>query len=692
MSNYDAAIVKAACAGRMVEVLSRLGVPIDHLDGKNHPCPKCGGRDRFAAFSDVNETGGCNCRKCPASNPDIFASAMWLSGSTFPDAVKEVAEIVGAKPKQGPNGQPKNGRKKKPQARGKTYDAALASLNGMMAKSGGKRAGEWFYHDAGERPVGAVIRYDMPTPEGEKQRKEFRPLRCENDQWFIGGMAKPWSLYQLPELLLADRVYIPEGEKAVDALRRIGLTATTSPQGASGVKHADWTPLAGRECILLADNDDAGRKRNVDAIAILRELEPPPVIKAVELPGLPVAGDAVDFIEQHDAQTNEDLRELIEGMAEAANNVTTIESSDRFYKFVDSKTFAETEYRLDFLIDNLLVEGQPIMFAGPKKSMKTSLIVEAATSVASGHDFLGKFSIRKPSRVCVMSGESGMPTLQETAFRVCKSKGIRLQDQNILWSDQTPQFGSQEHLSQLELSIVREGCEVLIIDPLYFCIPDVDAANLMSVGAQLRPVAKICRDANVTLFLCHHSRKNSGTAYEPLELADIAGAGMGEFARQWWLINRREAYELGSGDHRIWFGAGGSAGHSGLWAVDIEEGVFSTATQRSWLTEVKSAEDARREAQERKRSTSEEKKAEAYQAQVSDAEEKFERAFNGTKELSKTALFTRAGVTRNTKYGDEALGNLLRRGELEHCELIVGNNGRKSDGFRRLFRGNGHDK
>ena len=40
--------------------------------------------------------------------------------------------------------------------------------------------------------------------------------------------------YRLPELLAADPrpVYVPEGEKDVDRLRGLGVTATCNPQGA----------------------------------------------------------------------------------------------------------------------------------------------------------------------------------------------------------------------------------------------------------------------------------------------------------------------------------------------------------------------------------------------------------------------------------------------------------------------------
>jgi putative DNA primase/helicase len=69
-------------------------------------------------------------------------------------------------------------------------------------------------------------------------------------------------LYHLPEVLEAPIVFITEGEKDVETLRFCGFVATTNAGGAE----APWLPeftatLAGRECILIPDNDQPGWAR-----------------------------------------------------------------------------------------------------------------------------------------------------------------------------------------------------------------------------------------------------------------------------------------------------------------------------------------------------------------------------------------------------------------------------------------------
>jgi putative DNA primase/helicase len=45
---HDVAALKEAARGQWADILAALGgVAADLLDGKNHPCPRCGGTDRF---------------------------------------------------------------------------------------------------------------------------------------------------------------------------------------------------------------------------------------------------------------------------------------------------------------------------------------------------------------------------------------------------------------------------------------------------------------------------------------------------------------------------------------------------------------------------------------------------------------------------------------------------------------------
>jgi hypothetical protein len=148
-------------------------------------------------------------------------------------------------------------------------------------------------------------------------------------------------------------------------------------------------------------------------------------------------------------------------------------------------------------------------------------------------------------------------------------------------------------MTALEKTIDETGCEVLFVDPCYLAMPGSDAGNVFVQGTMLRRISDVCQSHGVCPVLLHHLRKRGkgDHSYDPPELDELAWAGFGEFARQWWLLGRRELYEPGTGEHRLWLSIGGSAGHSGLWAVDIDEGV--AGEPRRWDVRISTSVEAK---------------------------------------------------------------------------------------------------
>jgi hypothetical protein len=96
--------------------------------------------------------------------------------------------------------------------------------------------------------------------------------------------------------------------------------------------------------------------------------------------------------------------------------------------------------------------------------------------------------------------------------------------------------------------------------------------------------------AGATPVFVHHTVKiaTKDGFKGPLGLDHLAFAGIGEFVRQWLLVNRREAYQPGSGNHKLMLAVGGSAGHSGCWEVTVNEGVLDTEfMSKRWQVSVR---------------------------------------------------------------------------------------------------------
>ena len=104
----------------------------------------------------------------------------------------------------------------------KTYPTARAAVDSLERRHG-RRSAAWTYHNAAADPVGLVVRWDPPGDD-----KFYRPVSRNGSGWLVAGMPKLRPLYRLPELPPAARVFVTEGEKAADAARSLGHTATTS--------------------------------------------------------------------------------------------------------------------------------------------------------------------------------------------------------------------------------------------------------------------------------------------------------------------------------------------------------------------------------------------------------------------------------------------------------------------------------
>ena len=124
---------------------------------------------------------------------------------------------------------------------------------------------EYVYQDARGRPYMMVRRF---------ANKEFDQLRYESGEWVSGLSGREPILYRLPEVLKAIEagrvIFVAEGEKDVETLRKLGFVATCNPMGAGAWRDTYTEALTGAALVvILPDADAAG----VDhALAVARSL------------------------------------------------------------------------------------------------------------------------------------------------------------------------------------------------------------------------------------------------------------------------------------------------------------------------------------------------------------------------------------------------------------------------------------
>jgi putative DNA primase/helicase len=263
-------------------------------------CPVHHGKnDNFAVEA---ATGDAYCFSDCNDGWDMIGVEMALSGTDFKTAKAEVYRIVGRiEPEYRQNRTRTNGnsagtRPSKPTKPSGT-DGAWREVERCPYRN---RDGNLLFE---------VIRYLKPN--GEKVFRQCRPDGHGGVIWNLNGIAR--VPYRLPELLKAETVYLPEGEKDVHTLEEWGLVASCNPGGSgSSALYAGWTEyFRDLHIVILLDNDEPGRKHAAAVAAAL--LSVAASVRIVELPGLPAKGDVTDWRDA--GGTFERFRELTEATA-----------------------------------------------------------------------------------------------------------------------------------------------------------------------------------------------------------------------------------------------------------------------------------------------------------------------------------------------------------------------------------------
>jgi AAA domain-containing protein len=191
-------------------------------------------------------------------------------------------------------------------------------------------------------------------------------------------------------------VFVCEGEKDADRVASLGHCATTVASG-------KWTDecvqaLAGRDCIILPDNDAAGAKRALEAAQQLRGTAAS--IRIVLLPNLPEKGDVSDWLDA-DPKRAEKFAEvcldvpLWEPDTSTAARENIIQSSGQF-----TRNYSPPDY----LVDGFLQRRYCYSFTARTGGGKTALALLLAAHVGLGLP-LGDREVDK-GRALIFAGEN----------------------------------------------------------------------------------------------------------------------------------------------------------------------------------------------------------------------------------------------------------------------------------------------
>ncbi len=174
--------------------------------------------------------------------------------------------------------------------------AGFTSWQAAVPKKLGIPTMHYEYRDALGHLVQVVARWD--TTSGSKI---VRPLAVIGGVWRCKALPDRRPLYRLSSVGAAgETIVVVEGEKCVDALASVGIAATTSSMGAEAAAKSDWSPLAGKQVVILPDHDAAGEKYAAEVARLAHSAGAASVLVARladQWKECPEGGDIADWIE-----------------------------------------------------------------------------------------------------------------------------------------------------------------------------------------------------------------------------------------------------------------------------------------------------------------------------------------------------------------------------------------------------------
>jgi hypothetical protein len=168
-----------------------------------------------------------------------------------------------------------------------------------LIANGYRETRAYTYTDADGKPVFSVLRLEHQT-----EPKQFLQ-RAASGRWSVRGLPHP--LYNAPAIAASDWAIVVEGEKDADTLIAWGIPGTTNAGGAKNWTAEHTDALAGKDVVILPDNDEAGGEHfAVVAGALAGKAR---TIRRVALSSLP-KGDVTDW-RDFEGGTREKLLERI---------------------------------------------------------------------------------------------------------------------------------------------------------------------------------------------------------------------------------------------------------------------------------------------------------------------------------------------------------------------------------------------
>ena len=394
----------------------------------------------------------------------------------------------------------------------------------------GHAVATWTYRQPGVRQ-GTMVLMKSPTP----THNSYEVISQHEGRWYGDFPAPPYLLYQRYEWVDAETVYVCEGEKSADAVEKLGLAATTSLGGPTMPERSDWTPLQGKNVVVLRDMDEKGRFYAEQVTQICLGIGAASA-RIVALHGLQVDQSVSQWVDnQLRTMVSDQVRHRIEKYAASAPCVqyTPPVSQPPVGPHADVKRLSEVAPTpVEWVYGNVVPRGKLTLLIG-EPGVGKSQIVHSMTAAVLNDQHSGGVLLFSREQMLADSITMRLQAMGADLSRVFALCGVREFDHEtgdeLAW-----RFQLDRDLSILETELTRfqrEGIEIrmIVIDPIDCYLAGASTPGPNSGPRRMHPnnlVTKELRRLHRGLFEESSPGNKENLSQKLAELAEAFGVAI----------------------------------------------------------------------------------------------------------------------------------------------------------------------
>jgi putative DNA primase/helicase len=307
----------------------------------------------------------------------------------------------------------------------------------------------------------------------------------------------------------ADEIYWPEGEKDVDTLIRIGLSAVTFGGTGDGLPEGCAAYFTGRNVVVLADNDTGGRQHAEKKAALVAPVAAS--VRVVHFAELAEKGDVSDWI-----ALGKDRGDLERRVDEAPfwKPVRVVESPPTAE--LDVVCMADIKpASIEWLWPNWVAIGKVSVLAGEGGHGKSTILCDLAARTTASDRWPDGAATSPAGGVIILAAEDDLGDTLAPRLRAAGADMARVFVIRSVRDEKQKRrgFNLQADLERLEAEIrKRDNIRLIIIDPVSSYLGPVDSHKNADVRAVLEPLGEMAARMRVAIICNNHFSKGGGSA------------------------------------------------------------------------------------------------------------------------------------------------------------------------------------